>query len=109
MTHARVNIPRRVPRPQVTQGWLVCLQMEDGGLLMIRTPALAHTCMRTSASLRLSLVVQQYNIIPVPCTKDIIQLYCILFERSEFLIATCKKKKTDRLSVWAVCSFHACN
>ena len=29
--------------------------------------------------------------------------YFILFERSEFLIATCKKKKTDRLSV--VCMY----
>ena len=26
-------------------------------------------------------------------------VFC-LFERSEFLIATCKKKKTDRLCVW---------
>ena len=29
------------------------------------------------------------------------QLSCsFLFERSEFLIATCKKKKTDSLCVW---------
>ena len=30
---------------------------------------------------------------------EVIYTWYILFERSEFLIATCKKKKTDRLSV----------
>ena len=34
---------------------------------------------------------------------DFLPLHTILFERSEFLIATCKKKKTDRLSV--VCMY----
>ena len=31
---------------------------------------------------------------------DIQLTYNILFERSEFLIATCKKNKTDSLCVW---------
>ena len=32
-------------------------------------------------------------------TEDRSRVFNLLFERSEFLIATCKKKKTDRLSV----------
>ena len=39
------------------------------------------------------IILYVYHII---CTV----YHIILFERSEFLIATCKKKKTDRLCVW---------
>ena len=39
--------------------------------------------------------------------KDAPPPHKLLFERSEFLIATCKKKKTDRVCVWmSVCSVY---
>ena len=44
-----------------------------------------------------------YEHIRAGCVPMLIGTYTdltFLFERSEFLIATCKKKKTDRLSVW---------
>ena len=36
----------------------------------------------------------------IPAKSAFYVLFYVLFERSEFLIATCKKKKTDRVCVW---------
>ena len=40
--------------------------------------------------------ITMLNLTNIPGTEQ----RFFLFERSEFLIATCKKKKTDRLCVW---------
>ena len=92
--HGSWERPRRAPRPQPDGGDAHRAMLPDHATESIaKKSTTASTCgapcNQRSARGRTRLTTVTYN-----------RCRSLLFERSEFLIATSKKKKTDRLSVW---------